>query len=326
MSIVREHGLLTDAWSTSHEHGFLPDPENGEIDSPEEAIEEYGVTADSPLNSYTAGKTLESVAARWKGKRLDYILYRGPARFHRRRRRRGEQNPANGLLTNGRIHEDVEDIPVLHCTSSQVAMMGKVPEHNVSLSDHFGIEATLIIQYSSPRQVSPPPAAPTVWDTVATSPSAPPATSSLAHRRPYVDADLSPDSHSPPVHVHALANVTDDIGAGDAFDIGISQVTVEAMLQAIGGAYRAARSRSQKELFIFGVCVVLVVAIAIGSSWQPVAALNSVFVFVGAAFTWLGTTMLYAGFIWGNWELNWLTTVVEELELLNRGRITVAGR
>jgi len=36
--------------------------------------------------------------------------------------------------------------------------------------------------------------------------------------------------------------------------------------------------------------------------------------------------MLYAGFIWGNWELNWLMTVAEELELLNRGRITVAGR
>jgi sphingomyelin phosphodiesterase 2 len=329
MSIIREHGLLTDAWSTSHEHGFLPDPENGEIDSPEEAIEEYGVTADSPLNSYSAGKTLEGIAARWKGKRLDYILYRGPARFHRRWRRRREQTPVNGLLTNGRTtHDDLsEDVPTLHCISSKVVMRGRVPGRNMSFSDHFGVEATLIIQYPSPRQVSPPPAAPTVWDTAATSASATFTPPSIAHQqRPYVDAEIPSDSHSPPTHVSVLANVTDDIGAGDAFDIEISQETVEAMLLAIGGAYRAARSRSRKQLFIFGICVVLVLATAVGSSWQPIAGLNPIFVLVGAAFTWLGTTMLYAGFIWGNWEVNWLMTVVEELELLNRGRITVAGR
>lgn len=330
MSIIREHGLLTDAWSTSHEHGFLPDPDNGEIDSPEEAIEEYGVTADSPLNSYSASKTLEGIASRWKGKRLDYILYRGPARFHRRWRRRGEQTPVNGLLTNGRTTQDdfFEDVPALHCTSSKVVMRGRVVGHNMSFSDHFGVEAILAIQYPSPRQVSPPPAAPTVWDdTAATSASTPFTPPSIAHQqRSYLDADIPSESHSPPTHVSALANVTDDIGAGDAFDIEISQKTAEAMLQAIGGAYRAARSRSRKQLFIFGICVVLVLATTISASWQPIPALNPVFVLVGAAFTWLGTTMLYAGFIWGNWERNWLMTVVEELELLNRSRITVAGR
>lgn len=329
MSIIREHGLLTDAWSASHGHDFLLDSETGEIDSPEEAIEDYGMTADSPLNSYSAGKNLEGIAARWKGKRLDYILYRGPARFHRRWRRRGEQSSTNGVLTNGRTNEDLlEDVPTLHCTSSRVVMTGKVPGHNNSLSDHFGVEATLVVQYPSPRQVSPPPAAPTVWDTATTSTSAPftpPTPPSLAQQqRPYLDAELPSDSHSPPTHVNALANVTGDIG--DAFDIEISQLTVQAMLQAIGGAYRAARLRSRKQLFVFGACVVLIVVMAIGSAWQPIPALNPVFILVGAVFTWLGTTMLYAGFIWGNWELNWLMTVAEELELLNRGRITVAGR
>lgn len=329
MSIIREHGHLTDAWSASHEHGFLPDPENDEVDSPHEAIEEYGVTADSPLNTYSAAKRLEGIAARWKGKRLDYILYRGPARFHRRWRRRGEQTPVTGLLNGKTIFDDpFDNIPTLRCTSSKVVMMNKVPGFNMSLSDHFGVEATLLIQFPSPNHISPPPAAPIIWDTAASSStttfSVPP---SLAQQqRPYIDIDVPSDSHSPPAHVSALANVADDIGAGDAFEIDISQPTVDAMLQAISGAYRAARSRSRKHMTVFGVCVLALTGLIVGSAWQPHPGLNPVLLLVAGGVTWLGTTMLYAGFIWGNWELNWLMTVVEELELLNRSRITVAGR
>lgn len=130
----------------------------------------------------------------------------------------------------------------------------------------------------------------------------------------------------PPAHVNALANVADDIGAGDAYDIDISQQTVDAMLQTIAGAYRAARARSRKHLTIFGLCVAALGGLIVGSAWQPRPGFNPILLLVAGAFTWLGTTMLYAGFIWGNWELNWLMTVVEELELLNRSRVTVVGR
>ncbi|KAF8314493.1 inositol phosphophingolipids phospholipase C [Clavulina sp. PMI_390] len=279
MFIIREHGLLVDAWATAHPRTRNLE-EHEEIDSPQKAIDHYGVTADSPFNTYSASKTFEGIAGRWKGKRLDYILYRGPARFHRRWRRRGETtaNP-------------VDEIPILLCTSSKVAMMGKVPGYEMSLSDHFGVEATLFIQYPSANSVAPPPAAPTVWDT---------------------SAYASQQQH--------------DIGTGDAFDIKISQQTVEAMLQAIAGAYRASRSRSQKHLTIFGTCVVVLCGLIVGSAWQPMPAVNPLLVLIAGACSWLGTTMLYSGFIWGRWELNWLMTVIEELELLNRGRVTVASR
>lgn len=320
MSIIREHGHLTDAWSASHPRTFLPDPENDIIDTPQEAIEEFGVTADSPLNTYSASKRLEGIAARWKGKRLDYILYRGPARYHRRWRQRGEQTP-------GTSSHRIDDIPTMHCTSSRVVMTGKVPGFNMSLSDHFGVEATLFIQFPSPSAMSPPPAAPTVWDTTASNLNSVYAPHSISQQqRPYVDADEPSNTRSPPAHVRALANVNDDIGAGDAYEIEISQRTVDAMLQTIAGAYRAARARSRKHLTIFGVCVAALGALTVGSAWQPVPGLNPILLLVAGALTWLGTTMLYAGFIWGNWELNWLMTVVEELELLNRSRVTVVGR
>lgn len=328
MSIIREHGRLTDSWTTSHPQSHL-DPDHDEVDTPQEALDVYGMTADSPLNTYSAAKHLEGIAGRWKGKRLDYIMYRGPAKVYRRPRRRGEQTPVTGLMSNG-VSDPVDEVPSLLCTSSQVVMTGLVPGYNMSLSDHFGVEATLYIQWPSAGTASPPPAAPGVWDSAAT--SSPPSTSTFTapslskSPRPYVDVDIPRDLRSPPAHHQTLANVTDDIGAGDVFDIDISQQTVDAMLQAIAGAYREARSRSRKHLAIFGACVVSLGALIVGSVWQTVPALNPVLLLVGAALTWLGTTMLYAGFIWGNWELNWLTTVVEELELLNRSRITVVSR
>jgi len=34
---------------------------------------------------------------------------------------------------------------------------------------------------------------------------------------------------------------------------------------------------------------------------------------------WAGTTMLYEGFIYGNWERSALQNVIEELEILQKG-------
>jgi len=50
--------------------------------SPSQAVEMFGVTADSPLkvlNTYSAGKYLDVHARALQGKRLDYIFFRTPA-------------------------------------------------------------------------------------------------------------------------------------------------------------------------------------------------------------------------------------------------------
>ena len=93
--------------------------------SPSQAIETFGVTADSPLNTYSAGKRLDAHASAWQGKRLDYILFRDPAPL---------QSP-------------VAQMPTLVATSARVLLTEPVPGSPFSYSDHFGVAATLQIKY-----------------------------------------------------------------------------------------------------------------------------------------------------------------------------------
>ena len=76
------------------------------------------ITCDSPRNTWTHGKKLEPWAVQQGGKRLDYILYRGPSSLPNR----------------------------LTCTSHKVTFTELMPDLHVSYSDHFGIVATFDIQ------------------------------------------------------------------------------------------------------------------------------------------------------------------------------------
>jgi sphingomyelin phosphodiesterase 2 len=117
MTIIRDHAHLTDAWLASHPH-LLDASSSGSVLDPSEAIERFGVTADSPLCSYSAGKPLDDHAREFLGKRLDYVLFRQPEH------RKG---------------------PMLKCTQSKVVLTEKVPRRPFSYSDHFGLEATFRI-------------------------------------------------------------------------------------------------------------------------------------------------------------------------------------
>ena len=89
----------------------------------------FGVTCDSPLCSYTAGKNLGEIAKRDRGKRLDYILFR----------------PSNYIEGSN-----------LSCTSTQVLLVDPVPGQSYSLSDHFAVEANFTIT-PEPTTLPPPP-------------------------------------------------------------------------------------------------------------------------------------------------------------------------
>ncbi|WFD42401.1 sphingomyelin phosphodiesterase [Malassezia psittaci] len=73
-----------------------------------------GITCDSPKNTWTANKILDERALRHNGKRLDYILFRGP-----------ENSPMR-----------------LQCTQHKVTLTEPILAYGVSYSDHFGVEAT----------------------------------------------------------------------------------------------------------------------------------------------------------------------------------------
>ena len=103
--------------------------------TPLEALHTFGVTADSPANTYSAGKPLDDYARQFMGKRLDYVLYRPPV------------HPLRSSKT-----------PVLEPTQSDVVFTERVSGKPYSFSDHFGLEATFSIHLPEGQsETNPPP-------------------------------------------------------------------------------------------------------------------------------------------------------------------------
>lgn len=225
--MIKEHSGLKDCWEETNRT-----PAQVSVASPAESIQLFGVTADSPMNSYSAGKPLDPYARRHQGKRLDYIMYRGPAT----------------VTTSSR----------LQCTQTRVVFTGKVPGQRFSFSDHFGLEATFSLNG--------------------------------------IEGDTSSDSGAV-----VLPSVSDSVAT--------------SVIHALTECYRHSNSRSRFELGIFLICVLILLSLIIGTAWLPKSWINPIFIFVTAFVTWLGTTMLYAGFIFGNWERRALTNIIEELEM-----------
>lgn len=243
MAIIREYAALADSWQVTHPNQIstLAAP------SPLEAISRFGVTADSPLNSYSAGKPLDPHARKFLGKRLDYILYRQPRRLH--------------MTSEGKT-------PFLKATGCKVVMTDRVPNLDISFSDHFGLETTLEIQASD---------------------------------------EISPSKY------------TSTSGSGSVQASELSSASIASMIQALTACYQFSRQRSRKELRIFGLCLFLLLAVIVATSWLPYDWINPIFLVITIFLSWLATTMLYEGFLYGNWECNALMNVIEELEIYGKG-------
>ncbi|KAI0077465.1 DNase I-like protein [Panus rudis PR-1116 ss-1] len=230
MSIIRDHACLTDAWADLHRHVRAPSLSN--VPSPLDAIHIHGVTADSPLNSYSAGKPLEPYARKYQGKRLDYVFYRPP-------------------IDNG---DETRQRPTLRCVDMKVVLTERVPGQAYSYSDHFGLEATFMISLPA-----------------------------------FPDADPNPTQT-------------------------LSPELIRSTLQSLTARYRFAKAQSNYHLTVFVICLICLLAFVIGSAWVP-SFISPIFVLITIALAWLATTMLYIGFVYGNWEANALTNVIEELEI-----------
>ncbi|KAG6919027.1 hypothetical protein DXG01_009737 [Tephrocybe rancida] len=247
ITVIKEHAALEDSWLVTHPTGNS----SGHISAstPLEAIRMFGVTADSPMNSYSAGKPLDPHARKFWGKRLDYVFYRQP---HRR-----NVSPE-------------ATFPVLKAIDCNVVMLDKVPGFDFSFSDHFGLESTFEIQTS-----------------------------------------LQEESNSGPAQAEPHSE--------------LSNASVATVIEALTSCYKYSRQRARRELQIFGLCLFLLVAIIIGGSWLPHAWINPILFVFTIFFSWLATTMLYEGFLYGNWECNALMNVIEELEIHRKGLALLAG-
>ncbi|RPD65118.1 DNase I-like protein [Lentinus tigrinus ALCF2SS1-6] len=265
MNIIRDHAGLTDAWVTTHPD--VPDPSPTNPPTPHDAIRVHGVTADSPLNSYSAGKRLEPLARKFQGKRLDYVFYRQPASPH----------------ASGRT-------PILRPVDTRVVLTERVPGCPYSFSDHFGLEATFVIEAQHGGDVTdsgnidiPAPATMRRESSFVAA--------SQTNPEPAIDMDVSPESIT-----QALVSLT--------------------------ARYRFAHSQGRLQVMIFFTSLFVLIGIIIASAWFPFW-LNPVFTIISIALAWLATTMLYIGFVYGNWEVNALTNIIEELELY---RAALQGR
>lgn len=133
---------MTDAYLQSHPqqsaHAVALPDQRGLRPDPRRCLVELGITCDSPINTWTAGKPLDEKAKRGAGKRLDYIFFRGPAqRAHRVKDSRKYPKEGN-----------------LRCTESHVCFVDLIEGAEMSFSDHFGLEATFeILQGDTQDQI-----------------------------------------------------------------------------------------------------------------------------------------------------------------------------
>jgi sphingomyelin phosphodiesterase 2 len=229
MKLILTYASLTDSWSSVNPGASTSS--SSIIPPPHEALHRFGITADSPINSFSAGKPLGPYARKFWGKRLDYILYRQPKDI------------------------TIGSSPALRCVESRVVLTDKVPGFDFSFSDHFGLESVFDIQTCQdvPTQTS-----------------------------------VSPD-------------------------------TVATIIQALASCYRFSKHRAGRELTVSGLCILLLIALIIGSSWLPHSWINPIFMLFTVLVAWLATTMFYEGWIYGHWECNALMNVIEELEIFKKG-------
>ncbi|KAI9508349.1 inositol phosphophingolipids phospholipase C [Russula earlei] len=269
MTVIRDHASLSDAWEATHPPHSSALVTSMSTPTPSQAIEVFGVTADSPLNTYSAGKHLDVHARAWQGKRLDYIFYRDPA---------PPLAPAVPL-------------PTLVATSAGVLLTDAIPGFPFSYSDHFGVSATLQIKYPG-------------------------------HGRdlPESDGELRTAQKQTP---HTISALSAPAPVQSSLSARLAAADANAVLGALTTCYHYSRTRARRHLFVFGLSVGALTFLVTTTSWFSSGVMPFV-VLGGAAATWLGTTMLYVGFVYGRWEINALMNVIEELELYRKSVEVVA--
>lgn len=130
ISVIRDYSGFRDAWADTHANPPSLVPPGV---APTDAVHTFGITADSPANTYSAGKPLDGYARKFLGKRLDYVLYRQPA-----------HSPSSPRT------------PALEPTQCDVVFTDRVPGRSYSFSDHFGLEATFSIRDITSVEASVP--------------------------------------------------------------------------------------------------------------------------------------------------------------------------
>lgn len=119
--LLKSHAFVTDSWLEIHKNDIQNDP----VDMQDaDVIQRFGITCDSPHNSWTIRKLKQEAYAKTIGDRLDYIFYRRT--------------------------------PQLSCIQSRVVLTECIPGTQMSYSDHFGVHSVFAVytESSAPAMAS----------------------------------------------------------------------------------------------------------------------------------------------------------------------------
>ncbi len=307
MAILTAHASLLDAFLVTNPDSLTA----AVVDDPHAALKVHGMTCDSPINSYSAGKSLGNDAKRWKGKRLDYTFYRGPE-VARRRPLRWQNKLAKGYgdgkapegdhMQEGKpIMSSLDAAPVLAAVKTEVVLTELVPGQAFSYSDHFGLATTFEIHSSEGGRG----AGQDYLDNDATT-----------QHRPLPGGI---DTSGPLINVTQSGTTTYAASASDPSSPTLSTPSKSDIIHSAHSvliAYTALSHRAARtHLRLFAGTIALTLALTVSSAWQPKSWLQPIWTLLGVATGAAGATMLYVGFVWGRWEDNLLKEVTGEMEL-----------
>ncbi|WWC97082.1 hypothetical protein V866_003959 [Kwoniella sp. B9012] len=338
IAMLKNHGNLTDSFESVTKTANMdlsPQP------TPEEALKSYGMTCDSPLNTYSAGKPIPGTVLEKGGKRLDYIFFRQPAIARRRplvwgyrdEENESESNKGNGaggadqvelgdftgkghMEVGKPITSSIAKAPKLKCINSEVILTDLVPGQSFSYSDHFALFSTFTIedppsQHPQQKQQNQQQTTSTSSSDNSFTPLVPlitepeqinPTTTTVAHPSPE-----SPNINYAPSSPRTSTSSTAAITA--------KSNTVRSALDVLRLYTRISSRTSNFHLKICLGSLIALVALTIGSAWQPKSWIQPIFTLVGGLLGASTATFLYTGFVWGRWEQGLLVEVTEEMEL-----------
>lgn len=265
IALMRTYGGLRDSYLETHLQANDAPPMNI---SASNAIASLGMTCDSSINTYSAGKNIPPIIQAQGGKRLDYIFFReGRGSTHR-----------------------------VRCTSSDVVLTGLVPGQSFSYSDHFGLTSTFKFEPASGGSTASTGGA---GETSAAS-----APSSQARLLPLDDESASgPPSPTSAYELHRVPSSDSTASA------------IRHSLASIRDYYHLAGKRTLRFEQYMVLCIVGMVALAVGSAWQPKSWIQPIFTLVAFALGAAGATFLYTGWLWGRWEKGILDETMADMEL-----------
>jgi len=283
---MRTHAGVSDSFLDTH-----PNANSATANNPEDALKSIGMTCDSSINTWSNSKGVPQHIMNIGGKRLDYIFYRQPAIAKRRPLIWGHRDGDENEMEEGKpMDKSLDRAPMLRCTKSEVVLTDRIPGGNVSYSDHFGLCSTFTVE--DPEQDD-------------------------SREGGSSGRSFSPllDQNNPNTSVSSLPNSSISPGHNRTRNNSDKSKTIRTALHTLRMYTRISQTTAKFHLRLFAGAIVALLALTIGSAWQPKSWLQPIFTLLGGAIGAGGATMLYFGFVWGRWELGLLTEVTEEMEL-----------